>query len=417
MSEEKIIVATDLEDFDEVDVIEVLVSPGDEVEINQSIVTLESDKAMMEFPASEAGVVKSINISVGDKVKQGDALLVIETQEQDDNLEEIKQDEERKSQPAKLEKIIDKETKAIDKKININPDKAYASPVVRKYASELGVDLEKITGSAENGRIIKQDVQRHVQKRISTASDGHSDRDFTLPDFTEFGEIEEKPLNKLRQVSAKHLHHAWDVAPHVTQFDNADITEVESTRKQLKEKLLSQDIKLTMLPFIMKATVKCLQEYPDFNSSINSNITALIHKKYYHLGIAVDTPRGLVVPVIRNVDKKKIPELAKELMEVSALARDGKLTPKQMQGGCMTITSLGGIGGSHFTPIINFPEVAILGVSRSYTQLVKTDKGIDERLMLPLSLTYDHRAIDGVAGVKFISSLKDKLSDIWSLMI
>jgi pyruvate dehydrogenase E2 component (dihydrolipoamide acetyltransferase) len=422
MSEEKIIVATDLEDFDEVDVIEVLVSPGDSVEANQSIVTLESDKAMMEFPASDTGVVKSINVSVGDKIKQGDPLLVltIEKQKISTTKDEPKSEASNlKQSPKEVEQTNEpkRDVKTTSPGKRINTDSAYASPAVRKYASELGIDIEQVTGSAENGRILKKDIQSHVQRRVYVAGGEHITSQYSLPDFSEFGEIEEIPLNKLKQVAAKHLHHSWNVAPHVTQFDDADITELESVRKQLKEQVKSENIKLTLLPFIMKGIVKCLQEYPDFNSSINHNVTSLIHKKYFNIGIAVDTPRGLVVPVIRDVDKKKIPELAKELMEISSRARENKLRPSEMQGGCMTITSLGGIGGQHFTPIINFPEVAILGVSRSYTKLVKNEQDIVERLMLPMSLTYDHRAIDGVAGVTFTTSLKNKLSDVWSLMI
>jgi pyruvate dehydrogenase E2 component (dihydrolipoamide acetyltransferase) len=416
MKQEKIIAATDLEDFDEVDVIEVLVSPGDLVEANQSIVVLESDKAMMEFPVSYTGVVKSVNVSVGDKIKQGDTLLVLEIEKQ----QTAKTKDELKSESSNLKQEpeeIKSDIKRASPDKNINMDSAYASPAVRKYANELGVDLEQLTGSAENGRILKKDIQNYVQKSVTTTASESTAQPYALPDFSEFGEIEETPLNKLRQVSAKHLHHSWDVAPHVTQFDDADITELELVRKQLKEKVDFEGGKLTLLPFIMKALVKCLQEYPDLNSSLNHNATSLIHKKYFHIGIAVDTPRGLVVPVIKDVDKKKIPELAKELADVSSRARENKLTPKDMQGGCMTITSLGGIGGQHFTPIINFPEVAILGISRSYTKLVKNRQDVDERLMLPISLSYDHRAIDGAAGVKFTTSLKNKLSDVWTLMI
>ncbi len=419
MSEEKIIVATDLEDFAEVDVIEVLVSPGDSVEPNQPIVTLESDKAMMNFPASDTGVVKSISVSVGDKIKQGDVLLVLKVEQQaNDTPDEIKAETINQEElEAKLSDGVQNNIKGNATNEIINTDSAYASPAVRKYASELGIDLEKVVGSAQNGRIMKQDVQSHVQKCISGASDKRISSQHSFPDFSKYGEIEETPLNKLRRISAKHLHHSWDVVPHVTQFDDADITELELARKQLKERVKSQGSKLTLLPFIMKAMVKCLQEHPDFNSSINQSVTSLTHKKYFHIGVAVDTPRGLVVPVIRNVDQKKIIELAKELIEISSRARENKLTAKDIQGGCMTITSLGGIGGQHFTPIINFPEVAILGVSRSYTKLIKKEQGIVERLMLPLSLTYDHRAIDGVAGAKFTTSLKNKLSDVWALMI
>lgn len=426
MSSEKIITATEIEDFDEVDVVEVLVAPGDKIALNQSIVTLESEKAMMEFPASEAGIVKSVAVVVGDKVKQGDTLLTVVSENESNEVNEnknaadtnkveesiIEDNTANQSNDKLLKTSVAKTTPA-----PIKNDKAYASPAVRKYANELGVDLDEVTGSASHGRILKQDVQTHVQTMLSSTSTQANGRDYKLPDFSKFGEVEEKSLNKLRQVSAQHLHHAWSVAPHVTQFDEADITDLEKARKQLKQQVADQGAKLTLLPFIMKALIKCLQEFPDVNSSLNHDVTALIHKKYYNIGIAVDTPRGLVVPVINDVDKKKIPQLTKELMDVSTLARDNKLKPSNMQGGCMTITSLGGIGGQHFTPIINFPEVAILGVSRTQKTLVKNESGIEERLMLPLSLSYDHRAIDGVLAVKFITSLKNRLNDVWTLMI
>ena len=420
MSEEKTIVATDLEDFDEVDVIEVLVSEGDSIERNQSIVTLESDKAMMEFPASLAGIVKSISVNVGDKIKQGDPLITLLSEEDSTQNEENVESVEIKQPEASKEDIKKPESKKKKQsnKISIDTDKAYAGPAVRKYANELGVNLDHVQGSAELGRISKIDVQNHIKGHLSSGQDNNYEtRKITLPDFSEFGETEIHELNKLKQVSAKHLWQAWNAAPHVTQFDEADITDLEVARRQLKASIEEQGAKLTLLPFIMKALVKCLQEFPDFNSSINENTTALIHKKYFHIGIAVDTPRGLVVPNIRNVDQKKIPVLARELMDMSERARNNKVTPKEMQGGCMTITSLGGIGGQHFTPIINHPEVAILGVSRTQTKLVKESGEIVEKLMLPLSLSYDHRAIDGVAAVKFITSLKNKLADTWSLMI
>ena len=422
MSNEKIIVATDLEDFDEVDVIEVLVSEGETVEVNQSIVTLESDKAMMEFPASSAGTVKSISVNVGDKIKQGDPLLVLSIDSEIAEANEKDETTPPKEQPEPVkEEIIEVKETTEEKptnKSNIESDRAYASPTVRKYANELGVNLEDVQGTAEQGRISKDDVQSHVKGYLSSGQGGSPTESKTLlPDFSEFGEVDEFKLNKLKQVSAKHLWHAWNVAPHVTQFDEADITELEKARKQLKGSIEEQGAKLTLLPFIMKALVKCLHEFPDFNSSINENVTALIHKKYFHIGIAVDTPRGLVVPNIRDVDQKKIPVLAKELLEMSERARENKISPKEMKGGCMTITSLGGIGGQHFTPIINHPEVAILGVSRTQTKLAKVNGEIVEKLMLPLSLSYDHRAIDGVAAVKFITSLKNKLTDAWSLMI
>lgn len=425
MSSEKVITATELEDFDVVDVVEVLVAPGDKIEANQSLVTLESDKAMMEFPSPDAGTIKSIAVTVGDKVKQGDALLTltveqlknetveaVPSQEHVDNKQPDKNEPQTKDNSNQQKKYSPSNETAV-----IENDKAYASPAVRKYANELGVNLDEVVGSAKQGRVLKSDVQQHVQKHISSPSAHISKSENVLPDFSQFGEIEEKSFNKLKQVSAQHLHHAWTMSPHVTQFEDVDITELEKARKQLKQPAVDQGVKLTLLPFIMKALVKCLQEYPDFNSSLNKDVSALIHKKYYNIGIAVDTERGLVVPVINEVDKKKLLVLAKELMNISSLARDNKLTPKHMQGGCMTITNLGGFGGQHFTPIINYPEVAILGISRSRKVLVKNEENIEERLMLPLSLSYDHRAIDGVAAVKFITSLKSRLSDVWSLMI
>jgi len=423
MSSEKIITATELEDFDEVDVVEVLVSPGDKIELNQSVVTLESDKAMMEFPASAAGIVKTVSVVVGDKVKQGDVLLTITSDNENNKKPKETVNDKPQEAVADTTNKSEENNKQQQSKIShtkarlTNNDSAYASPSVRKYAKELGVDLDKVSGRASKGRILKDDVNTHVKKMLSSTGTESKSFNYSLPDFSKFGEVEEKKLNKLKQVAAQHLHHAWNVAPHVTQFDEADITDLEMARKQLKQQVAEQGGKLTLLPFIMKALVKCLEEFPDFNSSLNHDITALIHKKFYNIGVAVDTPRGLVVPVINDVDKIKIPQLAKQLMEVSDLARDNKLKPSDMQGGCMTITSLGGIGGQHFTPIINFPEVAILGVSRTQIKLVKGGSDIEERLMLPLSLSYDHRAIDGVLAVKFISSLKNRLSDVWTLMI
>lgn len=423
MANDKNIVATDLEDFDEVDVVEVLVAAGDTIEANQSIVTLESDKAMMEFPSPEAGVVKEVAVAVGDKVKQGDTLVVVSAEGAVETAEAAAESPQKVTTNEVKQETIPKEEKPTSVKKppplkETERDSAYASPAVRKYANELGVNIEQVPGSADQGRVIKQDVQHYVQTHLASPAQPSTIKGAPeLPDFSEFGPIEEHSLNKLKQVSAQHLSHAWHIAPHVTQFDDADITELESARKQLKQQVEQEGAKLTLLPFIMKALVKCLQEFPDFNSSMNASVTALIRKKYFHIGIAVDTPRGLVVPVIRDVDQKKIPQLAMELMQISAKARDGKLTPKNMQGGCMSISSIGGIGGLHFTPIINYPEVAILGVSRTQKKLVKTNEKIKERLMLPLSLSYDHRAIDGVAAVKFTTMLKERLNDVWSLML
>ena len=421
MSSEKTIEVTGLDDFEDVEVVEVLVSVGDDISKDQSIITMESDKATMEFPSPEAGKVKELNVSVGDKVNQGDALIVIQSDSQEAAAETPVVEMDQSPEPVSKEpEPVKKENRQKQKKDATNKefDAAYASPAVRKYASELNVDLEQVKGTGNKGRILKEDVHDYVSNHLdSSVGNSVSPETIKLPDFSEFGQTEKIDLNKLRQVSARRLAHSWRVAPHVTQFDEADITDLENARKQLKEQLAEKDIKLTLLPFVIKALVKCLQEFPDFNSSLNEDITALIHKKYFHIGIAVDTPKGLVVAVLRDVDKKKIPELASELMEVSQKARDNKLSPKDMQGGCMTITNLGGFGGQHFTPIINQPEVAILGLSRSNIKLAKRSDEMVERLMLPLSLSYDHRAIDGVAAVKFITSLKNKLNDVWSLIV
>ena len=412
----KTIVATNLEDFDEVDVVEVLVNIGDFIKENQSIVTLESDKATMEFPSSLEGTVTSIEVSVGSKVKEGDPLITISSDET--SAEEI--EKQMQSEPIIETESNSKSTLGSAQKPvpNFQTDEAYASPSVRKYANELGVDLEQVSGSATHGRVLKDDVQYYIREKLTTdIQSAPTNNSYKLPDFSEYGPVEEVPLNKLKQVSARHLSHAWHVAPHVTQFDEADITDLEKARKIIKPDLEAEGIKLTILPFIIKALVKCLTKYPDFNSSINLKTNVLIRKNYYNIGIAVDTPRGLVVPVINDIDKKKIPEVATNLYEVSTLARESKLTPKNMRGGCMSVSSIGAIGGKHFTPIINYPEVAILGVSRADNKIVKANGKFEERLMLPLSLSYDHRAIDGVAAVRFITSLKNYLSDPWSLML
>ena len=413
--QDTIIIATDLEDFDEVDVVEILVAPDDVIEKGQSIVTLESDKAMMEFPSPHAGTVQAVSINVGDKVKQGDVLITLSTVQVTNTVQDAPEKTTNETAPAVVSDIASSNKKP-EIQSDFNPDSAYASPAVRKYANELGVNLNEVPGTGDKGRVRKADVQTYVSSKVNTNSNSQIAAE-PLPDFTQYGEVEETPLNKLRQISAQRLSYSWQIAPHVTQFDDADVTDLDYARKQLKNELAEQNIKLTMLPFIMKALVKCLAEFPDFNSSINETATALIHKKYFHIGIAVDTPRGLVVPVIKDVDQKKIPELAQELMDISNRARDGKLSPKEMQGGCMSITNVGSFGGQHFTPILNQPEVAILGVSRGRIDLKKVEGEIDERLMLPLSLSYDHRAIDGVAAVKFITSLKNKLNDVWSLML
>lgn len=423
MSNIKKVTATELEDFDDVEVVEVLVSPGSEVVENQSLIVLESEKAMMEFPSPDAGVIEQVVVKVGDKIRQGDEIVTLrieESRRQDNDQDDITIDEQKPEEPDK--EINDNyQTEKINTKTNhqddLEADKVYASPGVRKYAREHGVDLQEVNGSADMGRILQSDVKEHIKQKMSWNSDPGFTTGKHIQDFSEFGKVEEKKLNKLKQTSARHLLNAWSQIPHVTQFDEADITELEDARKNLKQSVMEQGVKLTLLPFITKALVKCLQEFPEFNSSVNHDVTALIRKDYYNIGIAVDTPRGLVVPVIEHADRKKIIDLAKEIEQISELARNNELTSRQMQGGCMTISNTGAIGGQHFTPIINHPEVAILGVSRFHGKLVKVENSIVERLILPLSLSYDHRAVDGVAAVKFITRLKSYLEDVWDLIV
>ncbi len=300
--------------------------------------------------------------------------------------------------------------------------KAHASPAVRRFARELGVDLALVKGTGPKGRILKEDVQAFVKGALSGGAPAAPAAGVALPqvpsvDFGQFGEVEEQELSRIKKISGSRLHASWVNLPHVTQFDEADITELEAFRKSMKAEAEKREVKLTFLPFLMKACVVALQQFPQFNASLSSDGQKLILKRYYHIGVAVDTPNGLVVPVIRDVDRKGVYDLARELMEVSGRAREGKLSPADMQGGCFTISSLGGIGGTQFTPIINAPEVAILGVSRARMQPVWNGSEFEPRLVMPFSLSYDHRVIDGAEGVRFTSYLGGLLGDIRRLLL
>jgi pyruvate dehydrogenase E2 component (dihydrolipoamide acetyltransferase) len=423
----------DIGDFKEVEVIEILVKPGDVVAKEQSLITLESDKATMEIPAPSAGTVQSIKLKVGDKISKGAPILVLAGGEAAP-ADAAKAAPPRPQQAAAAAAPVPAAAApaAVARPVPREPQeetgsKPHASPSVRKFARELGVDLAQVKGSGPKGRILHEDVQAFVKgalsgKTVSVARSGGA-LPFNLPpwpevDFAKFGPVEVKPLSRIQKLSGPYLHRNWISIPHVTQFDEADITDLEAFRKAQTAETEKQGFKLTMLAFMIKACVTALRQFPQFNSSLDKSGESMIVKKYFHIGVAVDTPGGLVVPVVRDADRKGVFDVAKELGEISKLARDGKLKAGDMQGGTFSISSLGGIGGTAFTPIINAPEVAILGVSRSAWKPVfsgKDEKGKDQivaRLMLPLSLSYDHRVIDGASAARFSTYLVSVLSDI-----
>ncbi|MEK2041323.1 pyruvate dehydrogenase complex dihydrolipoyllysine-residue acetyltransferase [Vibrio parahaemolyticus] len=405
---------------DEVEVTEIMVAVGDTVEEEQSLITVEGDKASMEVPAPFAGTVKEIKIAAGDKVSTGSLIMVFEV---------AGAAPAPAAAPApKVEAPAAAAPAAGD--FQDNDEYAHASPVVRRLAREFGVNLSKVKGSGRKSRILKEDVQNYVKealKRLESgaAASGKGDGAALglLPwpkvDFSKFGETEVQPLSRIKKISGANLHRNWVMIPHVTQWDNADITALEAFRKEQNAIEAKKDtgMKITPLVFIMKAAAKALEAFPAFNSSLSEDGESLILKKYVNIGIAVDTPNGLVVPVFKDVNKKGIYELSEELMAVSKKARSGKLTAADMQGGCFTISSLGGIGGTAFTPIVNAPEVGILGVSKSEMKPVWNGKEFEPRLQLPLSLSYDHRVIDGAEGARFITYLNSCLSDIRRLVL
>ncbi|MEX1222792.1 MAG: dihydrolipoyllysine-residue acetyltransferase [Idiomarina sp.] len=441
----------DIGESGEVEIIEVLVSKGDEISAEDGLITLETDKATMDVPSPQAGTVESVEVSVGDKVKEGSLVLKLKVSDDGDDEDKADGDDkqaestESQSQDSKDSDSKDskdqKDTKSDGDRKPPVPDHpldkkgqaeglAHASPAVRRVAREFGVDLNKVKGSGRKDRVLKEDVQDYVKYELSrpkaSAGAGYSKDGGGLQviappkvDFSKFGEVELEPMTRIQKISGPNLHRNWVTIPHVTQFDEADITELEAFRKQENELQAKKKdgVKITPLVFIMKAVAKGLQEYPVFNSSLAEDGEHLVMKKYIHLGIAVDTPGGLVVPVIRDVDKKGIYELSEELLEVSARARDGKLKSADLQGGCFSISSLGGIGGTAFTPIVNAPDVAILGVSKSEMKPKWNGKDFDARLMLPLSLSYDHRVIDGAVAARFSVYLSNVLSDIRKLVL
>jgi len=427
------VLVPDIGDFKNIPVIEVLVKPGDAVKAEDSLITLESDKATMEVPAPFAGVVKEMKIKPGDKVSEGVPILSLEVSD-GAPAPSAPQKPAAPAPAAQTAAPAAKPTPAPAPAPSPQPvgpideagfSKAHASPSVRRFARELGVDLARVKGSGPKERILKEDIATFVKNALAQPagiSGGGAGLALGLPawpqvDFAKFGPVETQPMSRIKKISGPALHRNWVHIPHVTQNDEADITDLEAFRKGMAEEAQKQGVKLTPLALIMKAVVAALKVHPEFTSSIGPTGDALILKRYYHIGVAVDTPGGLVVPVIRDVDQKGVLQLAKELGEVSARARDGKLGPADMQGGTFSISSLGGIGGTHFTPIINAPEVAILGVSKSTTKPVWKDGQFAPRLMLPLSLSYDHRAVDGAQGARFITHLNSVLSDIRRVLL
>ncbi|CAM5791166.1 dihydrolipoyllysine-residue acetyltransferase [Castellaniella caeni] len=441
----------DIGDFDQVDVIELLVAVGDTITAEQSLITVESDKASMEIPASQGGVVKAIKVKVGDKVAEGSVILEVEAAEEAAAAPAAEAapapTAAAPAAPAPVSAPVAAPTPvaapapasvAASAPARVSPTASYAeaevplrnlphaSPSVRHFARELGVNLAQVTGSGPKNRITADDVRAYVKQALATG--GASPVGSTLPggegfsvlgwpkvDFAKFGEIEAKPLSRIKKISGANLHRNWVMIPHVTNNEVADITELEALRQQLNAENKKSGLKVTMLAFLIKAVVAALKKFPEFNASLDGD--NLVLKHYYHIGFAADTPNGLVVPVIRDADKKGVFELASEMSELAAQAREGKLSPSQMQGGCFSISSLGGIGGTDFTPIINAPEVAILGVSRSAMQPVWDGKAFQPRLMLPLSLSYDHRVIDGAAAARFNAYLAGLLADFRRIIL
>jgi pyruvate dehydrogenase E2 component (dihydrolipoamide acetyltransferase) len=437
----KEILVPDIGNFKDVEVIEIMVQAGDSIRADDSLITVESDKAAMDIPSPAAGVVKELKIKVGDKVSEGSLVLLLDTSAVE--------------APAAAAPVVTSFTppaaaaaaavpppshpapavpapiqpKGRPDPVAARPEfaagkPAHASPSVRRFARELGADLGLIKGNGPRGRILKEDVQAWVKGELAKPRSEAMGVGFGVPpapviDFSQFGEIESQALSRIKKLSGANLHRNWVSAPHVTQFDEADITDLEGFRKSMLDEAAKRGVKLTMLAFMMKAVVNALRTFPQFNASLAPDGENLVLKKYFHIGFACDTPDGLVVPVIRDVNQKDVMDIARELAELSARARERKLKVEEMQGGCFTISSLGGIGGTAFTPIINCPEVAILGLSRADTRPVwnKASKSFEPRLMLPLSLSYDHRVIDGADGARFTSHLRLMLSDVRRLLL
>ena len=426
----------DIGDFAEVDVIEVLVSEGDSIHAEDSLITLESDKASMDIPSPKAGVVKQLRVAVGDKVSKGSLILLLEVK----GANKAVDTSSLSAQPSGAAKAPERVPAAGSREDAAAFRRAHASPSVRRIARELGIDLALVAGTGRQGRITENDVRNYhntgsaapvsaapveaVKASAAPAASKPASAGgemgipvITQPDWAKFGEVETVPMSRINKLSAKHLHRAWLNVPQVTHFDEADITELEAYRNSIKGKAKDMGFNMTPLVFMMKAVVSGLKAYPKFNAAMDDAGENLIQRKFYNIGIAVDTPDGLVVPVIKDVDRKSLFELARELGEMSKKARDGQLKAGDMQGGCFSISSLGGIGGTNFTPIVNAPEVGILGLTRSQERLKRVDGEIVDRLIQPLAVSYDHRVIDGAYAARFVSHLAFVLSDVRNLML
>jgi pyruvate dehydrogenase E2 component (dihydrolipoamide acetyltransferase) len=435
MATEREVKVPDLGEFHDVPIIEIAVKPGDAVRAEDPLMSLESDKATMEIPAPVAGIVKKLLVKIGDRVSEGTPILT---------LEETGGAAKGAAEPAKKQAAAEAPPPAPPAPERISPEagrrplpaaptsaatvdanlsaKAHASPSVRRFARELGVDLGLVRGSARKGRITKDDVKAFTKAVMSGNRVFEQGGGFALPqipaiDFSKFGPVETKSLPRLKRLSAQNLHRSWITVPHVTQFDEADISELEEFRKSKLEEAKKKGLKLTLLTFLVKAAVVALRKFPDFNVSLTPDGESVVSKQYYHIGFAVNTDQGLMVPVIRDADQKGLFDIAKELSDLAEKCREKKIKPSEMQGGCFTISSLGHIGGAGFTPIINTPEVAILGVSRAAMKPVYVDGRFEPRLILPYSLSYDHRVIDGVAGAAFTQYLSTILTDIRHILL
>ncbi|WP_444541764.1 dihydrolipoyllysine-residue acetyltransferase [Arenicella chitinivorans] len=417
---------------DSAKVVEILVEAGQQVALEESLITLESDKASMDVPSSVAGIIQSISVAIGDEVSEGVVIAVIESQANEASSAPKAADETATAKAsAPATKPVSEQNVAPAKPVptsmgkpNAPAGQSHASPSIRRFARELGVDLSKVTGTGRKQRVTKDDVKAYVKSSLQSGAANATTSGSGIPpipaqDFSKFGEIELQPLNKIKRLTAENLHRSWVNVPHVTHNDESDISDLESFRKQLNGEYAKQgkDIKLSPLAFIVKAVVNAMQEYPQFNSSLEPGGENLILKKYFNIGIAVDTPNGLVVPVVKDADKKSVAEIAREMGELAKKARDKKLTMNDMSGACFTISSLGGIGGTGFTPIVNAPEVAILGVSRSSIKPVWNGSEFVPGTMLPLSLSYDHRVIDGAEAARFTHHIAKVLEDVRRLTV
>lgn len=434
MTDEIKIPVPDIGGASNVDVIEILVQVGDNVSKEQSLITLEGDKATMDIPSPHAGRVQSIAMVVGDKVSQGDLILTLAMSDNGSADEKVAPLEplsepaievEAAPAPAPAPVSLSEESVPTTRTTLIVPDLnqplplVSAGPAVRRLARELGVDLTQVTGTGLKKRITTQDIHQYVKQRLNEPSGAAGWNIPSMPeiDFTPWGDVTKKPLNKIKRLTGSNLHRSWITVPHVTQFDEADITELEAFRKMHTDKTAQKGYKLTLLAFITRVVCKALMDFPQFNASLDPSGEHLIYKQYYNVGIAVETPNGLVVPVIKAVNTLSVMDIAEQMAQLSKKARDKALTPADMMGGCFTISSLGGIGGTAFTPIVNAPEVAILGLSRSSIKPVYINNAFEPRLMLPLSLSYDHRVIDGAEAARFTRAIADMLSDIRQIIL